>query len=252
MAMIPIKYIGKGAGYVLMTAVGVVLEKYASKRFEKLNDYAISQGGYKNVAKRQLKAAEINTRRALHHAGRTLDERVDVLGEKLEPVIEDMKERLGPVVDDVKKKSKTVYNDVSDVISKCRKKLEDKWYDYFPREEDLNVGGMYERIGSAYKSVYLTRTDCENCLRFIESAKRRIPDNEKLKQSVILDIRHSASYDYNSLERFYQSGFFWNMSNTDALGIIMDSVAVAEKFLKQTENKFTQKNFSFDEEVDEE
>jgi len=211
----PIRILGKGAVYVALTAVGVVAEKVVSKKLGELDYYASEHGGYKKVAETNLRAANIQARRAVFHTSRSLDQ-------KLEPVVEG-----------ARKGGKRLCTGVLGAVSDCTQVALESWYGYFPRREELEDGGIYAGIGDSYKDMFLTRADCEGCLRFSEEAKVKIPDSEVLKSAVIHDIIRSASHDLKGLEKFYQVGFFWNMSDTDSLKRTMDSVYLAGQYLQE-------------------
>jgi len=215
MASTGLKMLGRGAGGVAFTVAGIVVEKYASKKFEELDHYAQQHGGYQKVAEDNLRAVNIQTQRAVFHAKRSLDE------------------TLRPAVEEIRSGSKKFLEGISGAVSTGMKKAGDFYYTYFPRSEELEKGGKYEFIGRGVQDPLLTVAKCENCLRFIEEAKEKIPENEPLKFRLLRDIRDSASHNVKNLEVFYQLCFRPDASNLDVLGTDLDSLDLATKYLSE-------------------
>ncbi|VVB78994.1 Uncharacterised protein [uncultured archaeon] len=215
MVSTPLKFAGKGVAYIVLTAAGVVVEKYASKKLEEFNQYATEHGGYEKVAKNNIRAVEIKTRRAAHHAKRCLDETLE------------------PVIDEVKKTGKEVHESFSNVL-----------YGYIPRKEELESGGKYEGVGTNFKGPILTRSRCESCLEFLSHANETIPEDQPLKQTVVNDIRRSASNNTKELEGFYQDVFSWQFSDINKIRALMDCVDLANDYLKEPASTLSGEKYS--------
>jgi hypothetical protein len=110
----------------------------------------------------------------------------------------------------------------------CKQAANDALYQYIPKEEELGAGGKYEGVGTNFKWP-LTRTRCESCLEFLDRAREKIPEQEALKQTVISDIRRSASTDSLELNRFYQDIFSWQYSDIEKVRILTDCAILADQ-----------------------
>jgi len=208
--MLTLKSIAKGTGYVAAVAVGVAVER----GLESFHNYAQEHGGYKQVFTDGLRTADDKARKF----GKSLDERI-------QPAVERAREK-------VRVHGKDFRDGLSEFCSCLKEMVGEVWHGYVPKKEELAKGGIYEGIGSVYKQIFLTRADCDECLRFAGEAEKRIPEGKPFKKNVIADIKRTASSGFDDLKIFYENTIFWDFSKPDELKTVMECAHLAMNYLQ--------------------
>lgn len=118
-------------------------------------------------------------------------------------------------------------SDYVDSHGGCKQAANDAFYEYVPKEEELGAGGKYEGVGTNFNWP-LTRARCESCLEFLDRAREKIPEVEALKQTVISDIRRSASINSQELNGFYKNIFSWQYTDLEKVRVLTDCAILAD------------------------